>query len=57
MNSTCENFSFIRMQAALREEIINKQNKNKTPWLLARKRTGPTERPPLVGEAIAKFCC
>jgi hypothetical protein len=27
----------------------------KTPWLLAGKRTIPTERPPLVGENSAKF--
>jgi hypothetical protein len=28
----------------------------KTPWLLVRKRTMPTERPPLVGEVSANFC-
>jgi hypothetical protein len=27
-----------------------------TPWLLVRKRTIPTERPPLVGEVSANFC-
>jgi hypothetical protein len=26
-----------------------------TPWLVVRKRTIPTERPPLVGEISAKF--
>jgi hypothetical protein len=30
--------------------------KKKTPWLLVRKRTIPTERPPLVGEVSANFC-
>jgi hypothetical protein len=30
-------------------------NNNKTPWLLVRKRTIPTERPPLVGEVSANF--
>jgi hypothetical protein len=29
--------------------------KKKTPWLLVRKRTIPTERPPLVGEVSAKL--
>jgi hypothetical protein len=28
----------------------------KTPWLLVRTRTIPTERPPLVGEVSANFC-
>jgi hypothetical protein len=28
----------------------------RTPWLLVRKRTLPTERPPLVGEVSANFC-
>jgi hypothetical protein len=28
----------------------------KTPWLLVRKRTIPTERPPLVGEVSGNFC-
>jgi hypothetical protein len=28
----------------------------KTPWLVVRKRTIPTERPPLVSEASANFC-
>jgi hypothetical protein len=28
----------------------------KTVWLLIRKRTMPTERPPLVGEVSANFC-
>jgi hypothetical protein len=28
----------------------------KTPWLLVRKWTIPTERPPLVGEISANFC-
>jgi hypothetical protein len=27
-----------------------------TPWILVRKRTIPTERPPLVGEVSANFC-
>jgi hypothetical protein len=27
-----------------------------TPWLLVRKRTIPTERPPLVSEVSANFC-
>jgi hypothetical protein len=27
-----------------------------TPWLLVRKRTIPTDRPPLVGEVSANFC-
>jgi hypothetical protein len=30
--------------------------KKKTPWPLVRKRTIPTERPPLVGEVSANFC-
>jgi hypothetical protein len=30
--------------------------KTKTPWPLVRKRTIPTERPPLVGEVSANFC-
>jgi hypothetical protein len=29
---------------------------NTTPWPLVRKRTIPTERPPLVGEFNANFC-
>jgi hypothetical protein len=28
----------------------------KVPWLLVRKRTIPTERPPVVGEGNANFC-
>jgi hypothetical protein len=28
----------------------------KSPWLVVRKRTIPTERPPLVSEASANFC-
>jgi hypothetical protein len=41
---------------SLKVTIITKSNgsniinKKQTPWLLARKRTIPTERPPLVGE-------
>jgi hypothetical protein len=27
-----------------------------TPWPVVRKRTIPTEQPPLVGEVSAKFC-
>jgi hypothetical protein len=29
---------------------------NQTPWPLVRKRTIPTERPPLLGEVSANFC-
>jgi hypothetical protein len=29
----------------------------KIAWLLVRERTIPTERPPLIGEFSAKFCC
>jgi hypothetical protein len=31
---------------------IEKQNKKQTPWLLVRKRTVPTQRPPLVDENL-----
>jgi hypothetical protein len=31
-------------------------NKQTNSVALARKRTTPTEKPPLVGEVIAKFC-
>jgi hypothetical protein len=31
-------------------------NVSTTPWLLVRKRTIPTERPPLVDEVNANFC-
>jgi hypothetical protein len=31
------------------------ENKKQTPWPLFRKRTVPTERPPLVGEVSANF--
>jgi hypothetical protein len=34
---------------------ILKQKQSQTPWILARKRTIPTERPPLVIEASANF--
>jgi hypothetical protein len=34
--------------------VLPKQKK-KTPWPLVRKRTIPTEQPPLVGEVSAKF--
>jgi hypothetical protein len=33
-----------------------KKNKKQIPWLLVRKRTIATERPPLVGEVSANFC-
>jgi hypothetical protein len=33
-----------------RAHFTNKIKQNKTPWLLLRKRTISTERPPLVGE-------
>jgi hypothetical protein len=33
----------------------NKQTKQQTLWLLVRKRTIPTERPPLVGEVSAIY--
>jgi hypothetical protein len=36
--------------------FCNKNNKKITPWLLVRKRTIPTERPPLVGQVSANFC-
>jgi hypothetical protein len=32
------------------------KTKLKTPWLVVRKRTIPTERPPLVSEVSANFC-
>jgi hypothetical protein len=32
------------------------QTPSDTPWTLVRKRTIPTEQPPLVGEVSAKFC-
>jgi hypothetical protein len=36
---------------------VQKHNKQKqTPWLLVRKRTIPTEQPPLVGEVNANLC-
>jgi hypothetical protein len=34
----------------------NKSVLVKTPWLLVRKQTIPTERPPLVGEVSVNFC-
>jgi hypothetical protein len=36
--------------------ISYKTKRKQTPWLLVRKRTIPTERPPLVGEVSANFC-
>jgi hypothetical protein len=37
--------------------IITKQSlSHLTPWLVVRKRTIPTERPPLVSEISANFC-
>jgi hypothetical protein len=36
-------------------KIIMGHTKQNTPWLLVRKRTIPTERPPLVGEVSANF--
>jgi hypothetical protein len=38
--------------------LISEQGEiiKKTPWLLVRKRTVPTERPPLVGEVSVNFC-
>jgi hypothetical protein len=38
------------------EEPHNLYPSKKNPWLLVRKRTIPTERPPLVGEVSANFC-
>jgi hypothetical protein len=35
--------------------MIQQTKKKKTPWLVVRKRTIPTERPPLVSEASANF--
>jgi hypothetical protein len=37
-------------------EQLSKKKKTKTPWLLVRKRTVPTKRPPLVSEVSANFC-
>jgi hypothetical protein len=37
-------------------QIMYTNQKKKTPWLVVRKRTIPTERPPLVSEASANFC-
>jgi hypothetical protein len=31
-------------------QLANKQTKKKTPWLLVRERSIPTDRPPLVDE-------
>jgi hypothetical protein len=42
-----------------REDILDlyqTKTKKKTPWLLVRKRTIPTELPPLVDEVSANFC-
>jgi hypothetical protein len=36
--------------------VIFEPKKKLTPWLVVRKRTIPTERPPLVSEASANFC-
>jgi hypothetical protein len=36
--------------------ILSQNKPKKTPWPLVRKRTIPTERPPLVGEVSANFC-
>jgi hypothetical protein len=35
--------------------INSKLKRKETPWLLVRKRTIPTERPPLVGEVVPTF--
>jgi hypothetical protein len=36
-------------------ELYKNKTTEQTPWLLVRKRTIPTERPPLVGEVSATF--
>jgi hypothetical protein len=36
--------------------LINVFADNQTPWPLVRKRTTPTEWPPLVGQAKTNFC-
>jgi hypothetical protein len=52
---------YLRKQKTISERsriqnIDYKLQEKKTPWLLVRKRTIPTERPPLVGEVSANFC-
>jgi hypothetical protein len=53
---------YTALQAShLRENLKSKRNvlqtkRNETPWLLIRKRTIPTERPPLVSKASVSFC-
>jgi hypothetical protein len=42
-------------RTATRGTDATEQKKN-APWLLVRKRTIPTERPPLLGEVSANFC-
>jgi hypothetical protein len=37
-------------------EVLLDDDGYHTPWPLVRKRTIPTERPPLVGEVSANFC-
>jgi hypothetical protein len=39
----------IVLVTGLTERLQNVKKKKKTPWLLVRERTIPTERPPLVG--------
>jgi hypothetical protein len=41
-------FLFFHVQARTLPLYLKKENRQ-TPWLLVRKQTTPTERPPLVG--------
>jgi hypothetical protein len=47
---------FKKNRFSLCESYQTQKYKTKTPWLLVRKRTIPSERPPLVGEVSANFC-
>jgi hypothetical protein len=47
---------FLRTHTNLWTLTHTVKNLKKTPWPLVRKRTIPTERPPLVGEVSANFC-
>jgi hypothetical protein len=43
-------------QQVPKNKYVHKTKKKKTPWLVVRKRTIPTEQPPLVSEVSANFC-
>jgi hypothetical protein len=48
--------STLHIYPLMAESQLTLSNIKETPWLLVRKRTIPTERPPLVGEVSANFC-